>query len=50
MNDIICGDCVEKTKNISDSSIDMVLFSPPYDKIRDYNGFEIDMKSLGAEY
>src|SRR5207248_11749807 len=29
--------------------IDLVVTSPPYDNIRDYHGFEIDLSQLGKE-
>lgn len=32
------GDCLELIKQIPDNSIDLVLTSPPYDNLRDYNG------------
>jgi DNA modification methylase len=35
--DLILGDCLEAMKSISDSSIDLVVTSPPYDNLRDYN-------------
>lgn len=35
--DLIHGDALEVLKNIESSSIDMILTSPPYDNIRDYN-------------
>lgn len=38
MNNLINGDCLERMKDIEDSSIDMVLTSPPYDNLRSYNG------------
>lgn len=38
MVDLRCGDCVDKMKEISDNSIDLVVTSPPYDNIRDYLG------------
>jgi site-specific DNA-methyltransferase (adenine-specific) len=37
LNKIICSDCVEFTKRIPNNSIDMVLTSPPYDSLRNYN-------------
>jgi site-specific DNA-methyltransferase (adenine-specific) len=37
LNKIICSDCVEFAKRIPDNSIDMVLTSPPYDNLRNYN-------------
>lgn len=48
INKIVCGDCLDIIKNIPDNSIDFGLFSPPYDKIRDYKGFpEINLNSIG---
>lgn len=37
INRIIQGDCMKVMKYIQDKSIDMVLTSPPYDNIRNYN-------------
>lgn len=34
---LIQGDCLERMKEIPDGSIDMVLTSPPYDNLREYN-------------
>ena len=34
---IWCGDCKELLKRIPDSSIDLVVTSPPYDNLRSYN-------------
>ena len=49
MNKIICGDNVEVLKDIESNVIDLVITSPPYDDIRDYNGFSLDIKSLSKE-
>lgn len=38
MYNLILGDCVEKMKGMEDSSIDLTVTSPPYDKLRDYKG------------
>jgi len=32
------GDCLEKMKELQDSSIDLTVTSPPYDNLRTYNG------------
>ena len=50
---LIHGDCIEKMKNIPDGSVDLVVTSPPYDNLRDYNNssewnFEI-FKSVAHE-
>lgn len=35
-------DCVEGLTNIDPNSVDLTITSPPYDDIRDYNGFVFD--------
>ena len=43
-------DCVEGMKKLPDNSIDMCIFSPPYDKLRDYEGKpEFDLHATGIE-
>jgi len=37
LNEIYLGDCVDVMKQFSDNSIDMILTSPPYDQLREYN-------------
>lgn len=37
LNKIILGDCLQVMKEIPDNSVDMIITSPPYDKIRNYN-------------
>ena len=37
MVDLILGDSTKELKNIEDNSIDLVVTSPPYDNLRDYN-------------
>ena len=39
------GDCLEVLKRIPDSSIDLVITSPPYDDLRDYNSI-VDYNTL----
>lgn len=42
------GDCLEITKRMEEESIDLSVFSPPYDNIRDYKkGWVFDYSSLG---
>ena len=38
LNKIYNEDCLEGMKRIPDGSVDLVVTSPPYDKLRDYNG------------
>jgi len=49
LNKIICGDAVEVMKKIPSNSIDIVVTSPPYDAVRDYKGFSIDLHATGKE-
>lgn len=49
INQIIHADCVEGMKKIPDNAIDMVVTSPPYDNIRDYKGFKLDLHATGKE-
>ena len=43
------GDCLERTKDISDSSIDLIVTSPPYDNLRTYNGYTFDFEGIARE-
>ena len=49
INSIINGDAPSVLKTFPDNSIDLVVTSPPYDKLRDYKGFSIDLDELGTE-
>ena len=46
---IICGDAANVLKGIPDNSIDLVVTSPPYDDLRDYKGFSLDLHAVGEE-
>lgn len=48
-NTIICGDCLEVMKDIDSNSIDMVLTSPPYDNLRNYNGYSFNFEEIAKE-
>jgi DNA modification methylase len=48
--DIQLGDCVERTREIADASIDLILTSPPYDKLRRYgSGSSFDFEGLADQ-
>lgn len=49
INEIYCGDCVDIMKNIDSCSIDLTVTSPPYDNLRNYNGYIFDFKSIAKE-
>lgn len=47
-NRVIHGDCIEVLGGFPDGCIDLTVFSPPYDGIRDYNGeWNLDYHTLG---
>lgn len=47
-NIITQGDCVAVTERLKNNSIDLSVFSPPYDRIRDYKkGWVFDFSALG---
>ena len=49
-NRIIHGDAVATLRDeVPDAVIDLTVFSPPYDKLRDYNGYQCDLHALGAQ-
>ena len=48
-NRIICGDASNILKNISANAIDLTVTSPPYDNLRKYNGFTVDLHKVGRE-
>ena len=49
VNKIICRDNITYLKTFPDECIDMVVTSPPYDALRDYNGYELDLHGLGEQ-
>lgn len=48
-NRIINADCLGVMKGIPDKAVDLVLTSPPYDGLRDYNGFVFDFENIANE-
>ena len=44
---VISGDANEVLKKFPDNSIDIVVTSPPYDNIREYKGFSLDLNKIG---
>ena len=49
LNNVYCGDCVELMKELDNNSIDLVVASPPYDNIRKYNGYCVDIDNISRE-
>lgn len=46
---LFCGDAKDVLQDLEDSSIDLILTSPPYDDLRDYKGFSFDFESIAKE-
>lgn len=49
MNEIICGDSLEVLKTLAGNSVDLTVTSPPYDNLRDYNGYSFDFEGIARE-
>lgn len=45
---IICGDCLEVMATMPDECVDLVVTSPPYDNLRDYHGYTLDVPAMVA--
>jgi site-specific DNA-methyltransferase (adenine-specific) len=49
-NRIINADCLKALPEFPDACIDLTVFSPPYDNIRDYTGeWNLDYHTLGEQ-
>ena len=48
-NKVICGAAVPVLSGFEDCSVDLTVFSPPYDNLRDYHGYTFDLHELGKE-
>ena len=46
---IYCGDNVSILKSIAQDSIDLTVTSPPYDNLRDYEGYSWDFERVATE-
>jgi DNA modification methylase len=49
LNKIYNENCVDTMQRMDSGSIDLVVTSPPYDKLREYNGYEFDFNAIAAE-
>lgn len=49
INAIYNEDCLETMARMPDSFVDMVLTSPPYDNLREYNGYSFDFEQIAKE-
>ena len=49
MSKIIKGDCVSVMRSWEDNVINLTVTSPPYDNLREYNGYSFDYKAMARE-
>lgn len=49
INNIIEGNCVEVMKNFETNTIDLTITSPPYDELRNYNGYVFPFEEIASE-
>lgn len=49
LNKIYNMDCLKGMKNMPNNCIDMVITSPPYDDLREYNGYEWNFEETAKE-
>lgn len=49
INNIYNVDCLIGMKELPDECIDLVVTSPPYDNLRDYNGYVFDFENIAKE-
>lgn len=47
--ELYLDDCIKWMGKLNPNTIDMTLTSPPYDAIRDYNGYSFDFESTAKE-
>lgn len=48
-NKVFTMDCLELMSQIEDEQIDLTVTSPPYDGLRNYNGFSFDFERIAKE-
>ena len=49
LNDLICGNNVEVLRTFPDECVNLTVTSPPYDNLREYNGFSFDLDGIIKE-
>lgn len=49
LNNIYCGECSQMMAALPDNCIDLTVTSPPYDNLRDYNGYEFDFEPIAKQ-
>ena len=48
-NQIWCGNCVDLLKKVQSETVDLIVTSPPYDDLRQYEGYDFDFPSIAPQ-
>jgi len=48
-NHLYKADCVEFMRSMQADFVDLTVTSPPYDELRDYNGYDFDCAAVARE-
>lgn len=46
LDEIVCGDAIDIMQKIHPESVDLVVTSPPYDELRNYNGYAFNFEGM----
>ena len=49
LDKITCCDCLEGIRQLPDECVDLVVTSPPYDNLRQYEGYTFDFEGVARE-
>lgn len=49
IDNIYCGECAEMMSHMPDGCIDLTVTSPPYDNLRQYNGYTFDFEAIAQQ-
>ena len=49
INKIYCENCLDTMAKMPDGFVDLTVTSPPYDNLRNYNGYSFDFESIAKE-
>jgi site-specific DNA-methyltransferase (adenine-specific) len=49
LNKIYCENCLDTMSRMPDNFIDLTVTSPPYDNLRNYNGYSFDFEAISLE-
>lgn len=49
INKICVANCLELMRQFENDCVDLVVTSPPYDNLRNYNGYKFDFEDIAAE-